>query len=277
MRARLTQTQPAIAALLAWRDLKARLTSLWFYALASAVCGIAAFFATAFAKSFETESVAVSADPFATVHAFVLLFLAIGLGVRAAAALSWEREHRTMEVLLSGPVTIGALVVAKLATELVVLAALNAVYTAFLAVIQPGQDVASVVSSASAYWRLSVLVTPMIGLGLLVSALSQTVRGSVIAFLLVVLALAALEGSAAWLRAQDPNDLSLATIYVRGVLGQVSDWLALFSPVSRAADLARFAAGNPAPSSARLLGATGILVCLVGLSILATRLRGAVT
>jgi ABC-type transport system involved in multi-copper enzyme maturation permease subunit len=270
-------SQARVAALLAVRDFRSKFATIWIYALGSAVCVIVALFSTEFHRTFETESVAVLTDPFAGVHAIVLIFLAFVLGMRAATALSWEREHRTMEVLLSGPVTGLALVAAKLLAELATLCALNLVYSAYVGGLRPIGGEASAIAGLAAYWRLSILILPMIGLGLLISACVSTVRMAVIAFLLVVLLLSGLAGATLWLNAQDPNDLTLAALYARGILTIVSDWLSQISPVSYASDLVRFAAEGGAPSGPRLGAAVGLLVVLALAGTVVTGRRGAVS
>lgn len=265
---------PARAALLlAQRDCRARFLSLWPYLLASVACAIAAFFLSAFDATFVTESVAVSADPLAVVHAAVLAFLALVLGIHAATALSWEREHRTLEVLFSGPVTPTAIVGAKLLAELAVLVAIGLVYSAYLALVRP---LGSGLSVSGAFWRLSPLVLPMIALGLVVGAAASTVRAGVITFLALALCLSAVEIVALWLDAQDPNGLSLAALYSRRVLATVVGWISPVSPAAYLADLAKAAGGLGLPSPERLLAALAVSVALLLGAASVTRVRGGV-
>src|SRR5690606_19239209 len=56
----------------------------------------------------------------------VVIFLGLVLGLRLAASIAWEREHRTLEVLIAGPVSFEAVVLAKFLVELCVLLALMA-------------------------------------------------------------------------------------------------------------------------------------------------------
>ena len=102
------------------------------------------------------------------------------------------------------------------------------------------------------FWRLSILVLPLIGLGLVISAGASSVRAAVIAFLSAVLVLATLEGASGLAHAQDLNALSLTAVYLRGVLSFVAtDWLDPVSPVAYLADLARNVAGGAASRDLR--------------------------
>jgi ABC-type transport system involved in multi-copper enzyme maturation permease subunit len=267
--------QASIAAILARRDLSAKLGSIWSYGLASAICAMTALLATGFRRTFETETVSVSADPFAPVHGTVLVILGLVIGMRAAISLSWERENRTMDVLLSGPVTASALVAAKLATELVTLVMLGLVYSAYLVLARPIGDLDTALGGAASFWRLSILVLPMIGLGLVISAGARTVRAAVIVFLSVVLGLATLEGASAWLQAQDPNELSLMAVYLRGLLSRATDWLEPVSPVAYLADLARTVDAGAAPAIVRPVTGVILLFALTCASVLLVRMRGA--
>jgi ABC-type transport system involved in multi-copper enzyme maturation permease subunit len=267
--------QLSIAAILARRDLSAKLGSIWIYGLASAICAMTALLATGFRRTFETETISVSADPLAPVHGIVLVILALVLGMRAAISLSWERENRTMDVLLSGPATASALVAAKLATELVTLVMLGLVYSAYLILVRPVGDLDTALGGAASFWRLSVLVLPMIGLGLVISAGAGSVRSAVIVFLSVVLALATLEGASAWLDAQDPSELSLMAVYLRGLLSRATDWLDPVSPVAYLAEVAHNVAGGAAPAIVRLVSGIVLLIALTVASVLLVRTRGA--
>jgi hypothetical protein len=86
------------------RELRSRLGSVWFYIVATIPCLLAVMFGGGFLRAFETETVLVSADPLLGLNTAVLAFLAIVLGLRLSSSLAWEREHRTLEVLLVGPV-----------------------------------------------------------------------------------------------------------------------------------------------------------------------------
>jgi ABC-type transport system involved in multi-copper enzyme maturation permease subunit len=267
--------QLGIAAILSRRDLSAKLGSVWIHGLASAICATTALLATGFRRTFETETISVSADPLAPVHALVLVMMALVLGMRAATSLSWERENRTMDVLLSGPATASALVAAKLATELLTLVILGLVYSAYLVLARPVGDLDGAFGGLATFWRLSILVLPMIGLGLVISAGAPSVRAAVIAFLSVVLVLAAVEGASAWLDAQDPNELSLTAIYLRGILSRAEELLRPVSPVAYLADLARNVAGGTAPASFREVTGLVLLLALTAASVLLVRTRGA--
>ena len=128
VRATSRRIQIALCLILLWRDVRAQLVSIWPYVIASAMCAVVGLATSSVQRSFETESVLIAADPLLSVHVAVLSFIALSLGLRCATSLSWEREHRTLEVLLSGPVTVAAVVSSKLLAELVTFLALGLVY-----------------------------------------------------------------------------------------------------------------------------------------------------
>ena len=116
--------------LLSVRGLRLRLCSVWFWAVASATCLMAWVYGAGFFAGFETESVLVTTDPLLALNARVTIFLGVVLGLRLAASMAWEREHRTLEILLIGPAVWGAILGAKFLVEIAVLALLVFVYAA---------------------------------------------------------------------------------------------------------------------------------------------------
>lgn len=262
-----------ISSHLAARAIRARLLSPWFYVLASAVCGLVALAATAFHKTFETESVAVDAAPLAAANGAVLGFLALALGAQAAASLSWEREHRTMEVLFAGPVSAGALLGGKVMVELATLGLLLLVYSAYCLAVRPvggGLEAGQV----ALFWSKAALVLPGIGLGLLFSALARTVRGAILCFLAAIALLGGVEAAHLWLSARDPNDLSLAVLYARRAVAAASAVLAPVSPASYLIDALRPAPAAPALDLQRIAGAVGLFLAAAAAAAAITRGRG---
>ena len=131
MAAILHPVDPATATLLlAGRELRLRLGSVWFWAVASTICLMAWLYGAGFLAGFETESVIVTTDPLLALNALVTIFLGVVLALRLAASMAWEREHRTLEILLIGPAVWGAILGAKFLVEIAVLALLVFVYAA---------------------------------------------------------------------------------------------------------------------------------------------------
>ena len=94
-------SQLRIGALLARRDVSAKFADIWIYLLTSLLLAAVAIYGSGFQRAFESETVAVAADPLLPAHAIALVLLGLAVGLRCATSISWEREHRTMEVRLS--------------------------------------------------------------------------------------------------------------------------------------------------------------------------------
>jgi ABC-type transport system involved in multi-copper enzyme maturation permease subunit len=220
------------------REAWAKFASPWFYLVASLVCVIAWLYGAGFAQSFATESVLVTTNPLLGVDVLVVIFLGIVLGLRLASGIAWEREHRTLEVLVVGPASFEAVVIAKFLVELCVFAALTAVYMLYLLLAQPlGAGVIDV-ATAMSVGQMPVHALPTLALGLLVSAWAATVRGAVLAYLMVVAILAAFEMVLALLLAREPAELSLSAVYLRSGLQVAANFIDPASPIARLAHLA---------------------------------------
>lgn len=264
-----------IVLLLVRREIAARLTSPWPWAVASLVCLIAWIYGAGFAASFATETVLVTTDPLAALNLAVVAVLGLVLGLRLAASMAWEREHRMLEVLLVGPVAHAAVVAAKFLAEFAVLAALVAVHAAYLLLAQPlGAGVIGA-ADVGALGLLPVHALPMLALGLLAGAGARTVRGSVVAYLAAVMVLVAIEAGGAALAAQPERELGLAATWARAALSAAA---ALADPLSAAARLAdplrAFVQQVPMPPAQTVQAAVLALATLV-LAGAASRLRGA--
>lgn len=276
MNATLAPAGPLMAtSLLAWRELRSRLGSVWFWVVSSATCLMAWLYGGGFVASFKTESVIVTTDPLLALNALVVVFLGIVLGLRLAASMAWEREHRTLEVLLTGPAGWATIVCAKFLVEAAVLSLLMLVYAAYLFVAQPLG--AGVIGSGELAGLLLVPVfaLPVMAMGLVVGAALGTVRAAVVVFLVLFGALAALEVAYSVLIAQPVEQQSLASLYVRYALDLAAPVLDLASPARTLGTpfqlLWQQVAGVPAQIILPL-GQTGLLIAL---AVLTGRIRGA--
>ena len=260
--------------LLTARELGAKLVSPWFFGVVFAVCMIAFAYGAGFQRTFRTESLLVSTNPLLTLDITIAGFLGVVLGLRLAAALAWEREHRTLEVLLVGPVSWGAIVLSKFLAEAGVMVLVVALYLAYLVAGAPlGPGVAS---NWATVVSLPLFVMPLLGLGLLVSAVSRGVRGAVVLFVVLTAALALLEGGGLVLQAMPVDRMSLLGLYLRAGLEAAEPVLALASPVGQLAGLAETLTVEAAPRPVGLGAALALTVILIALSVALARARGAV-
>jgi ABC-type transport system involved in multi-copper enzyme maturation permease subunit len=257
------------------KEVATKLWSPWPLLLASGACLIAALYGSGFQSGFETETVLVTANPVAILNAIVSVFLAVLLGMRLAAGIAWEREHGTLEVLFMSPAGPRAIVLAKFAAELVVLFVLLGIYAAFLLVAQPlgagvirPDDVLALATNVA-------LVLPVMAMGLLVSCFFASVRVAVVAYLVVLVALSALQGLLLMLEEAQPQDLSLAMLYLRAGLERADPVLGLVSPAAPLADLGRAAIGSIVIAPAKIGAALVLALVMVVLSGEVTRTRGA--
>jgi ABC-type transport system involved in multi-copper enzyme maturation permease subunit len=264
-----------VTLLLTGREMGARLTSVWFFLVASAVCLMALLYGTGFQQSFLTETVVVTADPLQVLNVLVVVFVGLVLGLRLASALAWEKEHRTLEVLLVGPVTRGPVVVAKFLAELGVLVLIVAIYWAYLLLGQPlGAEVIGVADTVAIWW-LVVMVLPVMALGLLVSAFMASVRGAVVVFLGLAGVLIVFEAVLAWLQLAPPQELSLTLLYLRSGMEKVALVMHLISAVAYLADLARQVADQTALTLRQTVQAAGLTLATLIAAIWVLRARGA--
>jgi len=236
MRGALTPPGPlSTTALLAWRELRFRLASVWFWVVSSATCLMAWLYGMGFLSSFRTESVIVTTDPLLALNAAVVIFLGLVLGLRLAAAMAWEREHRTLEVLLTGPVGWGAIIAAKFVVELAVLLLLVLIYAVYLAMAQPlGAGVIGP-EELRGLALIPAFALPVMALGLAVGAGLGTVRAAVVGFLILVGLLAVVEIARGILSSQAVDQMSLASLYLRHALDIAAPVLRLASPATQLA------------------------------------------
>jgi len=266
----------ATTLLLTSKEIAGRLLSPWLYAVASLICLIAFFYGGGFLRGFETESVLVTTDPLSALNAIVVAVLAVVLGLRLAASLAWEREHRTLEVLLVGPVSHEAILLAKFAAELLVLALLMVLYAIYLLAAQPlGAGVVSL-ADAAAIGRMPLHALPLLALGLLASAWARSVRGAVVCYLAVIVVFALFEIVLGLLMAHQPQELSLAAGYLRGVMSAAASVVDVVSAVSHLADLIEGLTVQTSLAASRTLMALALALATLALAALVSRARGAV-
>jgi ABC-type Na+ efflux pump permease subunit len=263
-----------VTALLAQRELLARLASAWFWIIASLLCVIAWVYGAGFQQTFATESVLVTTDPLMTLNILIVVFLSVVLALRLAASFAGEREHRTLEVLLVGPASWGAIVAAKFLAELCVLALLVLVYLAYLLLAQPLG--AGVIAPRDTLGLLAMpaFALPVLALGLLVAAWARTVRAAVVTFLAVLGALAAFEVGLGLLEARSPDQIALTELQVRSALETVAPVVAWVSAPGQLAALAKALAQNAAPSGMAALWSLGLTAGTLCAATVLARLRG---
>lgn len=217
------------------REVTVKLTSPWFFVVASAVCLIAWVYGAGFQSSFETESIVVAVNPLMGLDILVVGFLGLVLGLRLATSIAWEREHGTLEVLLVGPVSWRATILAKFFVELCVMALILVVYWLYLLLAQPlGAGVIRLADTGSIA-LMPVFALPLMGLGLLVSAWARTLRAAVVGFVALAGLLAAFETTHGYLSLRPADELSLTALYLRAMLEAAEP---LVRPVSAAGHLA---------------------------------------
>jgi ABC-type transport system involved in multi-copper enzyme maturation permease subunit len=208
-------------------------------------------------------------------NVLVVAFLGIVLGLRLSASIAWEREHRTLEVLVVGPVSFEAIVLAKFLVELCIFAVLIAIYVLYLLVAQPlGAGVIGL-GDALSVGQMPLHALPTLALGLLVSSLARTVRGAVVVYLVVVACLGLFEAVLGFLLARPPEELSLAEAYFRAALQGTATFLHPVSAIARLADLADgLTAQTPLRASKTLL-ALALTAATLAAATMFSRLRGA--
>ncbi|MDZ4392608.1 ABC transporter permease subunit [Cypionkella sp.] len=263
-----------LTGLLVRRELGAKLTSPWFFVVATAICLTALVYGSGFQQSFETETVLVTSDPLLALNVMVISFVGLVLGLRLASGLAWEREHRTLEVLLVGPVPWSAVVLAKFLVELCVLALLLAIYWAYLLLAQPlGAGVIGLADTLP-IGQMPIFVLPLLALGLLISAWARSVRSAVVGFLVLVGLLAIYEATLAVMTTLPAADMSLSSLYLRAGLESVAPVLHPVSAVGALAGLIeRSVTQNPV--TALQTGASlALTVATLGLCIIVARFKG---
>jgi ABC-type transport system involved in multi-copper enzyme maturation permease subunit len=256
------------------RELRAQFSAPWFFMIACAACLFAWWYGVGFQAAFRTETVIVAENPLTPLNAGVITFLGVMLGLRLATAIAWEREHGTIEVLLSGPVAWADVVLGKFLGELVMLASFIAIYQAYLVLAQPlGAGVLSL-PDVAAIAALALVAMPFMALGLLVSCWARTVRTAVIMYLVAVSALAAFEVARVGLAALAPGQATLTALYLKAGLEALAPAMAVVSAAARAAHVFESAGqGTPVGPASHLL-ALGLTVATLVVGHQVARMRG---
>ncbi len=266
---------PGIAWLLFRREVAAKLSSVWFYVVATTVCLMAWVYGAGFQNSFTTESVLVTTDPLMALNILVVAFLGLVLGLRLSCSLAWEREHRTLEVLMVGPVPWGAVVLAKFGVELCILVLIMAIYWAYLITAQPlGAGVIGVADTTSV-GLMPLFALPVLALGLLISAWARSVRGAVVIYLVLVGLLSVFEVAQAVLAAQPVDQMSLVALYARAILSAAAPFVRPVSAVGQLALLAEGVTTQTALTGPQAFGALLLTVATLMAATALARLRGA--
>ncbi|MBD9625052.1 ABC transporter permease subunit [Ensifer sp. ENS06] len=250
-------------ALLVMREAEAKFHAIWFWLVATVISLMAYLYGSGFLNTFETESVVVATDPLAGLNAAVIAFLGLVLGLRLAGGLSWEREHGTLEVLLVGPVSWSAIIVSKYLVELVVLFVLIGLYCLYLLLAQPlGAGVVRARELLSLAGSVT-FVLPLMGLGLLISAWTSSVRSAVVSYLSVVLLLAVYEALLGLLRNMTADEMSLFALYLRALLGGIAPFLHGLSPVAGVALLIQAVFTQATPGVMQMATSVGLTIVLL--------------
>ena len=222
-----------------------------------------------------TESVLVTVDPLMALDIIVILFMGIVLGLRLAAGLAWEREHRTLEVLLVGPVTWGSIIAAKFLVEICIMAFLMLAYVAYLLIAQPlGAGVIALPDTLSII-QMTVFALPTLALGLLIGAWARTVRGAVVAFVIVMGLLLAYELVLVFLQGRPIDQISLSELYLRSGMEAVAPVLSKFSAAGQLTVLIKVLKQDAVLSASTTLWAAALTVLTLVLAVIVARLRGA--
>ena len=261
--------------LLARREAAAKLTSFWFFLVAAILSLMAFFHGAGFQHVFETESVLVTADPLRGLNAAIVTFLGAVLGLRLATSLSAEREHGTLEVLLAGPVTWTALVVAKYLSELVVLVGLTGLYGAYIVLAQPLGPGLTPLRSLLPILLALIHVLPLMAAGLLVSAWAGSVRLAVVSYLAILSLLSLYEGLLGLLRGMDAETMSLFALYLRATLDGIEPLMHLVSPVSGIASVVAGVLSDDGQATGPWGQSIVLSLVLIGLARLVAGVKGA--
>lgn len=257
------------------REARARLASPWFYVVASIVCLVAWIYGAGFQQTFLTESVLVTVDPLMALDIMVIMFMGLILGLRLAASLAWEREHRTLEILLAGPVTWGSIIAAKFLVEVGIMALLMIAYLAYLLVAQPLGAGVIALQDAQGIIQMTVFALPTLALGLVVGAWARTVRGAVVAFIVALGILAVFQLLLAYLQGRPLDQISLNELFLRSSLETGAPVIERLSAAGQLAMLVKFLKQDAVLSAPATLWAAALTVLTLLLATGVARMRGA--
>jgi len=263
-----------LTALLFAREARARIASPWFYVVASVVCLVAWIYGAGFQQTFVTESVLVTVDPLMALDIMVIVFMGLVLGLRLAASFAWEREHRTLEILIVGPVTWGSIIAAKFLVEVCVLALMMMAYIAYLLMAQPLGAGVIALRDAQGVIQMTVFALPTLALGLLVGAWARTVRGAVVAFIVTIGILAVFQLLLAYLQGRPLDQISLNELFLRSSLEAGAPVIERLSAAGHLAMLVKILRQDAVLSAPATLWAAALTVLTLLLATGVARLRG---
>ena len=152
---------------------------------------------------------------------------------------------------------------------------LMVIYCAYLVLGQPLGAGVIAIADALAVTRLWVFALPVLALGLLVSAWAGTVRGAVVAYLVVAGVLCLYEVTIGYLDAMPVEQMSLSMVYLRATLETVGTVLRPLSPVAWLADLVRGMSSQAAAGWADIARALALTLALLVASVVVARGKGA--
>jgi ABC-type transport system involved in multi-copper enzyme maturation permease subunit len=256
------------------REVRTRLASPWFYAVASIVCLVAWLYGAGFQQTFMTESVLVTVDPLMALDIMVIMFMGLVLGLRLAASLAWEREHRTLEILLVGPVTWASIVAAKFLVEISVMALLIAAYLTYLLVAQPLGAGVIALPDVQGVIQMTIFALPTLALGLVIGAWARTVRGAVVAFIVAIGILSIFQLILTYLQRQPLDQISLNELFLRSSLEAGAPVIEKLSAAGQLAMLVKFLQQDSVLSGPATLWAAVLTLLTLVLATGAARLRG---
>ena len=258
------------------REVLYRLSSPWLYFVAGIILLITWIYGFGFQQTFLTESVLVTIDPLMALDIIVIMFMGVVLGLRLAAGLAWEREHRTLEVLIVGPVVWSSVIFSKFLVEIFIMFFLINIYLVYLLVAQPlGLGVLEF-SDTVGIIQIAIFALPTLSLGLIIGAWARTVRGAVVIFIVVMGIFVTFELILVFLQSRSLEQISLNELFIRTSLEMVSPVIEIFSAAGQLAILIKVLKQDMILSGFATLWA--FLLTLISLFFAAAlaRIRGAI-
>lgn len=261
--------------LLFTREACSRVLSPWLYVVASFIFFVTWIYGAGFQQTFVTESVLVTLDPLMALDIFVIIFMAVVLGLRIAASIAWEREHRTLEVLLVGPISWSSILIAKFLVELFMMILLIFSYCVYLILAQPLGIGVLTLSDGVGALQMAIFALPTLSLGLIIGAWARTVRGAVVAFIVLMGLLVTFELLLVYLQSYSLDQISLNELFLRTSLESISPLVELFSAAGQLAILAKVLKQDTILSGFSTLWAVSLTSLYIALAITIARFRGA--
>jgi ABC-type transport system involved in multi-copper enzyme maturation permease subunit len=219
------------------RDFIGSLLSPATYIAVTAACLISTFFVVNYFDILRKVSVLVSVDPLSVPLFVAVVLITLYIGVISSIAITGEREHRTLEVLLYGPVTPWSLILAKFSYGIAVFLFALAFFIFYLLVEATIMNLSLGLRSLKTVGIAFFLVWPMVSFSLLLSAALKRVRNAVLLFVGIFLALMGLQIAYSLLLSIPPESISLFLLYLReglAILLKGLQWVSPFSYIVRA-------------------------------------------